>query len=49
MNKFFGANLIILLVTILKGCYINEGSLSWGTFERDCLIAGYPARVKIRI
>ena len=49
MNKFIGANLIIFVSNNLKSFYVNEESLFWGAFERDCLIAGYPARVKIRI
>ena len=49
-NIFIGANSIILPGTILdEGCYVAAGAVVSGKFEKNCLIAGNPAKVKRRI
>lgn len=47
---FLGCNSIILKGTVLgDGCVVGAGAVVSGTFEKNCVIAGNPARVIKRL
>lgn len=49
-NCFIGCNSIILKGTVLgDGCVIGAGAVVSGQFDKDCVIAGNPARVIKRL